>query len=316
MNTIPLYFNERQINRTILGGKEKAPNAKMNVAAIVLNASWSDFRANIIDSLVKCGFREIISIEVAAQNYNLEDFSRRFPFVKFVFPLERCTDGDLINIGVAESDSEYFIVLRDSLKFTTNLMTPTLFQKITEEKPFCVTPRLLGPKESSFPIVFSPSVERSQLKIEETAVVSDGEANLYPFDYMGLYERTKFIDLGGFDYTISSPYWQNLDLALRAWLWGERTVLSTAFSLVYETRIPDIDPSPCQASNRFYLKNLLPRFDTDHAFIPVSSFFVFSLRSACGFFESVNQFKEARLWTEKNKYRFKRDAFNLVENWR
>ncbi|MBQ3670361.1 MAG: hypothetical protein II921_02645 [Treponema sp.] len=316
MNTIPLYFNERQVNTTILGGKEKSPNIKMNVAAVVLNASWSDYRANIIDSLVICGFREIISVETAAENYNLEDFSRRYPFVKFVFPLEKCTDGDLINIAAAECDSDYFIVLRDSLKFATNLLTPTLFQQITEEKPFCVTPRLLGPKNLSFPIVFSPDVEKSLLKIEATSVVSDGESNLYPFDFLALYDRTKFIDLGGFDYTLTSSYWQNLDLAFRAWLWGEKIVLSTAFSLVYEKKIPEIDSSPCQASNRFYLKNLLPRFETDHAFIPASSFFVFSLRSSCGVFESVNQFREARLWTEKNKYRFKRDALYLVENWR
>lgn len=316
MNTIPLYFNQREIKRTVLGGKVKSPNQKMNASAIILNSSWSVYRANFIEALVKCGFNEIISIETSVVNYNLEDFSQRFPFVKFVIPLEKCTDGDRINIGVAESLSDYFVVLRDSLRFTSNLLTPSLFQQITEEKPFCVTPRLLGPKNFSFPIVFSPSIDKSMLKIESTAIVSDAKSNLYPFDYIGLYDRQKFIDFGGFDHTLTSPYWQNLDLALRAWLWGEKIILSTAFSIMYEFEIPAVNSSPCQASNRFYLKNLLPRFDNDHAFIPRSSFFVFSLRSSCGFFESVKQFREARVWTEKNKYRFKRDALNLVENWR
>ena len=66
---------------------------------------------------------------------------------------------------------------------------------------------------------------------------------------------------------------------------------------------------------RFYLKNLLPAFLSDHAKIPWISYFAFKLKSSCGFVESMRQFKDAMRWTKENQYRFKTDAVALIENW-
>ena len=318
MNPIPSIFNERQISMTVLGGKEVVPNIKMNVSAILINKGWSTYRSKMIENLIRCGFSEIISIESDPENYSIEDFSRKFPFVKVVIPLEDSTDGDLINIGVSESSSDYALVLRDSLDFSTDILTPTLASNLTESGIFCISPRLLGKDNFSFPVLFSPSIRHASLNVMSTSVVSDGSENLFPFDSIALYNRRKFIDLGGFDYTILSNYWQNLDFAFRAWLWGEEIKFSTAFSLSYSTEVPILDKSPSQFSNRFYLKNLVPRIDkkhADHGLIPRSSFFAFWGSSSCGFFEANARFKEAREWVEQNKYRFKRDALDLVENW-
>ncbi|WP_294430537.1 hypothetical protein [uncultured Treponema sp.] len=315
MNPIPSIFNEHQISLTVLGGKESVPNIKMSVAAILINKGWSSYRSKMIENLMRCGFSEIISIEADPNNYSIEDFSRKFPFVKIVIPLDATTEGDLINIGVAESSSDYVLVLRDSLDFTSDILTPTLAAKLTESGTFCITPRLLGKDNFSFPVLFSPSIRKACLNVLSTSVVSDGVANLFPFDNIGLYSRRKFIDLGGFDYTIHSKYWQNLDFAFRSWLWGEKIIFSTAFSLSYGTEIPVLDNGANQFSNRFYLKNLVPRFYADHGSIPLSSFFAFWGSSSCGFFEARARFKEAREWVMENKYRFKRDALDLVENW-
>lgn len=300
---------------TVLGGKESVPGGKMNICALLINSGWSSYRSKMVENLMRCGFSEIISIEANPDNYSIEDFSRKFPFVKIVIPLEEVTEGDLLNIGVGEASADYVLVLRDSLDFSGDILTPTLAAKLTESGVFCVTPRLLGKDNFSFPVLFSPSIKRASLDVLSTSVVSDGVPNLFPFDSIALYNRKKFIDLGGFDYTIHSEYWQTLDFAFRAWLWGERISFSTAFSLAYAGEVPILDNSPSQFSNRFYLKNLVPRFYADHGAIPRSSFFAFWGSSSCGFFEAMARFKEAREWVEQNKYRFKRDALDLVENW-
>ena len=315
MNPIPLIFNEHFISMTVLGGKESVPNVKMNISAIIINKGWSSFRSKMIENLMRCGFAEIISIEADSENYSIEDFSRKFPFVKIIIPQENTTEGDLINIGVGESSSEYVLVIRDSIDFSKDILTPTLASKLTESGTFCITPRLLGKDNFSFPVLFSPSIRRAALNVISTSVVSDGSPNLFPFDYIGLYNRKKFIDLGGYDYTILSDYWQNLDFAFRSWLWGEKITFSTAFSLSYCTEVPVLETGASQFSNRFYLKNLVPRFYQDHGAIPKSSFFAFWGSSSCGFFEARTRFQEAREWVRENKYRFKRDALDLVENW-
>ena len=318
MNPIPSIFNEHLISMTVLGGKESVPNVRMNVCAIIINKGWSSYRMKMIENLMHCGFSEIISIEADSENYSIEDFSRKFPFVKVIIPQENTSEGDLINIGVGEASAEYVLVLRDTIDFSQDILMPTLAAKLTEEKFFCITPRLLGKENFAFPVLFSPSIKRASLNVLSTSVVSDGVPNLFCFDYIGLYNRRKFIDLGGFDYTILNSYWQNLDFSFRSWLWGEKIIFSTAFSLSYTTEVPILETSASQFSNRFYLKNLVPRIDkkhADHGLIPLSSFFAFWGSSSCGFFEALNRFNEARDWVEQNKYRFKHDALDLVENW-
>lgn len=315
MNTIPSIFNERQINRTVLGGKELMRDVKMKVSVILLNRRGSQFRIPMIENLLKCGFESIVSIENSTDNFNIEEFSHKFPYVKFVIPLESATDGELINIGMAEVNSDYVLVLRDTLKIDGEILTARIAEKLSMEKLFCVVPRLVERDGSSFPIVFSPGVNGTQFEVLHSSTVIDGCPTLYPLDYIGYYDRKAFMQLGGYDYTIKESHWQNLDLCFRAWLWGHRIKLTTLFSLAYASDIPVEDVSANLSYSRFYMKNLLPRFEDDHGVIPKSSIFVYLLRSGCGLVESLRQFFDARSWVKRNMYRFKFDAKYLIENW-
>lgn len=315
MNSIPSVFSEREISRTVVGGSEKCPNVRMDCAAVILNDGWSPRRVKTLEALLSCGFSSIVSVERSRDNYNIEDFSHRFPCVKFIMPLEDVTDGDLLNIAMSEASSEYVLILRDRVEIRDDVMTPPLFSKLTEGKPLCVCPRLLLPEGVSFPIVSRPVSKKSVFDVESVSRVADGEKNLYPLDFMGLYNRRKFIMVGGCDYTIESDYWQNLDFSVRSWLWGERIVMSTAFSLVYCEDLKPTDSTASQYSNRFYLKNLLPKIVRGEGRIPRGAFFQFFRRSACGFFEAKRQFDDAKRWIRENRFRFKLDAVSLVEKW-
>jgi len=315
MNTIPLIFNERQINRTVIGGRSKPSDVTMDVSVILLNSSGSHFRTQTLETLVKCGFASIISVEPDSGNFNIEEISRRMPSVKFIIPLEKVTDGDMINIGMSEAQSSYVLVLRDSLYIPPGILQPRLVEHLTAGRQYCVVPRLLDNAKNALPVQFSPSALRGHLEILQSSVVTDGMHTLYPFDYIGLYNRMKFIQLGGFDYTIESAYYQNLDLALRAWLWGDETSLSTMFLLSYSESVPIEDTTADLTYLHFYLKNLLPRMRLDHGTIPDASFIPFLFHSSCGFFETLRQFKDAQRWVHTNKFRFQTDIQHLIENW-
>lgn len=315
MNTIPTIFNERQINTTILGGKQRTENASMDVAAVLLNSNGSHFRVQMLENLVKCGFAAVVSVEPNQSNINLEENSRRFPTVKFIVPLENVTDGDMINICMSEVTASYVLVLRDTLAIPQGVLTPNLFDKLIKNKDYCVVPRLLNSDKRAVAMRSVPFVEKNKLRMEMSNVVKDGIATVYPFDYIGLYDRKKFIQAGGFDYTILSPYYQNIDLALRTWLWGERTVVSTAFQLSYAENAPVEDSTADLTYLHCYLKNMLAVFRTDHGEIPRFSFFKFLQNSSCGFFEARNFFCDAVRWTKTNRYRFKTDIRHLIENW-
>ena len=46
-----------------------------------------------------------------------------------------------------------------------------------------------------------------------------------------------------------------------------------------------------------------------------SSFLVFLGRSSCGIMEARRQFNAAKIWVEKNKFRYKMDLQSLIQNW-
>src|SRR5574344_870495 len=315
MNTIPLIFNERQINRTVIGGRQSPADVTMDIAVILLNSSGSHFSTQTLELLVKCGFASIISVEPDSGNFNLEEISRRFPSVKFIIPLEKVTDGDMINIGMGEVSSPYVLVLRDTLYLGAGILQPRLAEHLTSQGKYCIVPRMLSGSKQAVPVQFIPQAEHGHLRTEASAVVTDAMHTLYPFDYIGLYSRLKFIQLGGFDYTILSPYYQNLDLAVRSWLWGEETCLSTTFLLSYSGEPPIEDTTADLSYLRFYLKNLMPRFRTDRGVISDMSFFSFLAHSSCGLFEAQRQFRDAQRWVNVNRLRFRTDIQHLIENW-
>ena len=316
MNGIPLTFDERQLNRTVVGGYANNSPEALNISVILLNTSVSHFKVQLFENLMSCNFREIVSVEHDANNFALDDLLKRFPNIKFIVPLEKATDGEMINLAMSEVTSDYVLVLRDNLNIPSGIILSNLAEKLTKDGIYCVVPRLVDSKHSGLVTQFAPGVNKNHFLVEGSSFVKDNSKSLYPFDYIALYNRKKFIQLGGFDYTIKSPYWQNLDLAVRSWLWGEETKITTIlqFSYTYESLIED------KTANidyiRFHLKNEYPKFKNDRGVLRKSQFFSFFLHSGCGYLEARRQFNAARKWVEANKYRFKTDLTTLVEGWR
>jgi len=316
MNIIPLTFNENQINRTVLGGKEKPSENYMDISVVLLNKRGSQFKLSVFEDLLKCNFASVISVEPDKGNYNIEEISRRYPQIKFIIPHENITDGELINIAMAETSSTYVLVLRDTLYIPSGVLLPNLAEKITKNNYVCIAPRLVDIKKGSIPIRKTPSSEKMKFVVGSHTLIQDDMSTLYPFDYVGLYNREKFIDLGGFDYTMKSPYWQLLDFGVRAWLWGEKIKITTALQLSYNIEEPPVENiTPNLDSLRFYLKNELPKYKLDHAAIKKSSFGRFFRYSGCGIMEARRQFNDARSWIEINQYKFKMDLQKLIESW-
>ena len=315
MNTIPLTFNEHQISRTVIGGRENNSENTLNISVILLNGSGSQFKVNIFENLLQCNFRSVVSVEHDAQNRSIDDIAKKYPAVKFIVPLEKATDGELINLAMSEVDADYVLVLRDNLYIPSGIILPNLAERLIKDDYYCVVPRLLDQNKNGIPTQFIPGVEKKHFTVEEIASITDGTKTIFPFDYIALYNRKKFIQLGGFDYTIQSPYWQNLDLGLRSWLWGEQTRLTTMLHFSYVDEIPLVEKNFNLDYLRYHLKNEMPKFKNDRAYLSFFSFFTFRNHSSCGFLEARRQHQDAKKWIEQNKYKFKMDLTYFIENW-
>ncbi len=315
MNTIPLTFNQRQIKRTVLGGTERARlDRKWPISVVLLNRGASHYRSHVFDALTKIGFESVISMEVSSGGYDIENFATMYPSIKFVVPQEKVTIGELINIGVAESPSEYILVLWNDISLSQTAFSPKMLENLLDTS-FCIVPTLCNSKLQTLPIQMKPVSEKNSFRVLPSSHFRDGTKTLYSFDYVGLYNREKFIHLGGFDYTIENSYWQNLDLFVRSWLWGESTRISSLLRLQYEDDVQEEDITPDLSYLRFFLKNIAPQFELDHALIPFKKCMSYLSRSPSGLIKSFKYFKDAQNWVKNNQYRFKHDIKYLVEMW-
>ena len=315
MNSIPLTFDEHQINRTVLGGRKNYNENALNISVILLNSMGSHFKIHLFENLIACNFKSIVSVEKDACSYNIEDISRKFPEIKFIMPLEKTTDGELINLAMSEIDSEYALVIRDTINIPASIILPNLAESLTKNKTYCVVPRLFDERRSSIPCSFSPRIEKTHFVVDASTAVVDGMKTLFPYDYIALYNRDKFIKLGGYDWTIQSSYWQIMDLAVRSWLWGEETRITSLLQFAYNEEYPVQDKTITIDYLRYYLKNEVPILKMEMGYIKKSSFFLFKMRSSCGLFEARRQFISARTWVEQNKYKFKMDLQTFIESW-
>ena len=63
----------------------------------------------------------------------------------------------------------------------------------------------------NLPVQMVPALKGSSFQVEPMPCFRDSLPTVYPFDFTGIYNRDKFIRMGGFDHAIANPYWQNLD---------------------------------------------------------------------------------------------------------
>lgn len=315
MNTIPSIFNENHISYSVFGGSEVPTKVLIPVTCIVMSRNGRQYRSMVLDNLVQKGFEKIISVNPQSEQNVIVGLSQRYPTVKFLVAQENASVGELINLGFKTAETEHVLLVQEEMCAEKINFTPSIAERLSKLNQFCVVPRLISSSIQRIPVVFAPSAKKSVFTVDTDISISDGQKTLYSFDYAGFYSREKFIELGGFDYSIESRYWQKMDIYLRAWLWGEKITVANCFEFTYADAFPEDDSTVDISYLRFFLKNIIPVFVKDHAVIMKKSFLSFKARSSCGLVEAWKQFKDAINWTRLNQYRFKTDALSLIENW-
>jgi hypothetical protein len=276
--------------------------------------------------LEKTGFDYIVSLEVPGERHDLEDLSERFPFVKFVILKERINLGEQINLAVSELTSPLFFVLWNDLRILNGeagRMAERLFcapEKLSANgnsgvcKRLCTIPVIQNAKFQILPTLTVPD-PRQAVKNLFLKPVKEGTPSLYPFDGVGVYDRDRFVKLGGFDCGFSNAYWQLMDFGFRAYLWGENIQSTQLIRLSYNGEVPPQDSTVDENHLRFYLKNIIPVFSGDAAHIPLRYFPGYFFRSGEDPFLAWDDFSEGRRWVKENKFRFRRDSRSLTDLW-
>jgi hypothetical protein len=327
MNTTPTISNEKITPYTAVGGKERI--ASTGISAVIINRPGL-VRRSFFHDIEKTGFDNVISIESNTLHYDIEELAGRFPFVRFILPEKEINLGEQINLAAAEVESPLFFVLRSDMKIiaggTARRMAERLSiiaeeesEKTTERgtgfKRLCTVPILVNSNYETFPSLVAPVTHNRKMRPVFMEPHLEGALSLYPFDGIGIYDKMRFIHLGGYDTTLKKTHWQLMDFGFRAHLWGEEIALNLHLKLLYDKELPVEDYTIEENYRRFYLKNLAPVFRSDYAHLPLFRFPSFLFNSGEDIFSAWKEFKESRRWITKNKFRWRSDARTVTGKW-
>ncbi len=317
MNTIPTTFKQLRVPYAVVGGEkiDRKTRPPAEISLLLLSRSSRVYLSEIIAQLDKSGMEEVLVIESSADQYEMEGLSAKYPRIRFILLQGECSPGEQINIGVHESHGKAVLVLWDDMRLYPPLVPLRLMDRFAESGLLCVVPLLQNQKRETLPTIQAPAYFRRQLKMIRLQPASDGMKSLYPFDYVGVYHKERFIKTGGFDPTISRPHWQKMDFGFRTHMWGEKIECSTGFRLQYLQDPMTENETPDAGYRRFFLKTLGVRFHRDSGRLPGSRFLPFFFRSGLPLFQALREYREVRDWVEVNRYRFNMDARSVTELW-
>jgi hypothetical protein len=312
---------------TAVGGTERG--ASSGLSAVILNRGGRYPRRTLFQELEKVGFDYIISMEGPQERYDVEELSGRFPQVRFILLKESVSLGEQINLAASELSSSLFFVLWNDLRILHSggasrmaerlqLGQEELYKTVGQKSPYrrlCTIPLIQNSHFENLPTISAPALFKGTVKTLMFPPEREGQSSLYPFDGVGIYDRLRFIDIGGFDAGLSSTHWQLMDFGFRAYLWGEQISATQLIRLSYDGEPPPEDNTTDESYRRFYLKNLAPIFQGDHASLPLRRFFPYLWRVGGDLLTVWKEFLKARRWIKDYQYRFRSDARAITELW-
>ncbi|MDR0474068.1 MAG: hypothetical protein LBH43_10410 [Treponema sp.] len=328
MNSIPITFSGSLPSYTVVGGKNR--NASTGLSAVVLYRGNRTSRFVMFEELGKQGFDYVISLETGIRHHDIEGLSDSFPFVRFLFIKELLSPGEEINIAARELSSPLFFVLWNDLRIIRSGGAERIAEKIflspkemvknpERQSPIarlCTVPVIQNKRFETMPTLASPAMIKGKFRTLHSVPSREAQFSVYPFDGLGIYDRERFIRLGGFDNSIKNFHWQLLDFGFRSFLWGEEIAAVQTLRLAYEQEAPEEDSSADENYRRFFLKNLAPVFRGEYANIPLRRFPKYLLRSRRGVFAAWQEFAEARRWIDSNCRCFRTDGRLLIDTWK
>jgi len=281
-----------------------------SLTVLLLNRGSRQYRSILFQEVCSLGSAEVLSLEQNPAPHNLETLSRRYADLKFLIFAQKSTIGAQINAAIREANSEYIYVLQGDMRanLSTSLPKPT--------EILCTTPVFTDNQGKTIPTSIGPIAGAKRIfDTQPRFPEKNGTPSLIPWDYTGIYSKTRHQSIGGFDPQIEESWWQKLDYGMRAWLWGEeiRTQLSLRISYLDELHMEDL--SSGIGYLRFYLKNLALKRDGDSVDLTASLIWPLLFSAGLSLRAVRRQIRELKHWVRLNRYRFKKDAAELTELW-
>lgn len=179
--------------------------------------------SNIIEALNHSGLtHNIIVVDDASSDGSETYLKERFPQVEIIRNEQNLGFSNSMNVGIRAAKYDWILALNNDMRLPDNFFREML--KLFDPNLFsisCLIKDGKGEKTLESAKVFKPNFGKITVKDREANEVV---YSLYSCGGCALYNREKLLDLNGFDEIFSPFYYEDLDLSLRAWHRGWKSV--------------------------------------------------------------------------------------------
>ncbi|GMO29417.1 MAG: hypothetical protein LBG79_09050 [Spirochaetaceae bacterium] len=316
----------------VLGGTQSGGST--GLSAVLLNRGSRYPRRQVFNALMRSGFDSIISVETGEEHYEIESLAASFPCAKFVLIKGQPSLGEQINIAAEELRSPLFFVLWNDLRILYGLSAGKIAERLVLPvnevaldkrgnwfRRICTVPVFQNARFEQLPTLVVPLNNKNRFEITLYAAVKESAPSFFPFQGVGVYDRERFLTLGGFDTEIKNEYWQLADFGIRSWLRGEEIRYTNHIHLRYGAEFFYGKPIQDSGYWRFFVKNLLPVVKPSgdtlfKAYLPLKKLPALIFKSNEAPAKSAHRFFSTREWLKTNGSRWICSVSTLLNNWK
>ena len=317
MNTIPSIFNNNYLHYTVIGDNNKIDkNAKYRVCVVVLNRGQRLLKEEQFSALSDLDVAQIISVEPPESFLGASAMAKKFKKLSFIVPATPISQGDGINIAVEEAKCPYILVIWNNMRVALTALSNSVLERSHEHNDVVTAAILYNRFGDILPTSFEPTFfKKKRLNVIKVVPSMEHPQTLIPYDYCGLYNRRLFKQLGGFDSSFKTPYWQLLDFGMRCYMWGHHIRFDNQLRFDFQSELEPLDETVNQDYPLFYLKNLAVKIKKGQAILPKWAYISYKKMIHGSRINDSVTYPLVKEWVNYYKQVFIREATDVVYSW-
>lgn len=194
------------------------------VSVVIPNYNGKELLRKNLSSVIKnCPNCQIIIVDDASIDGSIEFVQKNFKEIKIIKLEKNRGFAYVVNQGVKEASGDLVLLLNSDVSPRKNFLKSVL-EHFNNAQVFAVGLADLSHEGGKIVVRGRGGAFFNKGFVSHFKLPSISGETLWVSGGSGIFDRRKFLDLGGFDEIFAPFYWEDIDLSFRAWQIGYRCI--------------------------------------------------------------------------------------------
>ena len=190
------------------------------ISVIIPNFNGCDLLAKNLPSVIKhCPNCQIIVVDDASADDSVNFINKNFKKIKLIQLPKNKGFAYATNAGIKAADGNLVLLLNSDVAPRADFLKPAL-SLFAHDKVFAIGLADYSHEKGKIVVRGRGGGVFKKGFLEHFALVAESGETLWVSGGSGLFDKEKFLELGGFDEIFAPFYWEDIDLSFKAWKKG------------------------------------------------------------------------------------------------